>query len=296
MKLKDKYTWHLRALFKGKFDQSHWWNEENKSVVSPIAAVYELARRHPRIGDLRTRLNQAKWHGMELRGSLSLVAQQKMYDLVHNDLGNEPSAVRCLCLIGLSSWPTLSERDRDFWMQSVGKMKGVDCRDDLERCTSITSKVLSQLYLNRAIALKPDRDALKFRVSGSGQGGKAVVQAVNLDAFGKLHKRLAISLEQNPISKEEIEGAIAVQAIEAYRAGDWLFTVVPDLTSVEASELLAKTYAEEQKLSRLPKQRARWSDWLPLIAAFENDELMGEKVKSTVFTKYRRIMESITFT
>ena len=71
MKLKDKYTWHLRALFKGKFDQSHWWNEENKSAVSPIAAVYELARRHPRIGDLRTRLNQAKWHGMELRGSLS---------------------------------------------------------------------------------------------------------------------------------------------------------------------------------------------------------------------------------
>ena len=296
MNLKDEYTWHLREPFSGEFDKTHWWEAKGATEVSSIAAIYELARRHPKIGQLRSKLRNAKWYAQELRAPLSEAAEQTMLNLSSDDLGKEPNAVHCLCLIGLKSWPALNWRYKDFWEASVGKIKGVDCRDDSSRCTSVPSLVLTEILLQRAVAMKPARNALQFRVSNSRTGGGTVVESVYPDAQENFNRRLVKDLKNNPISKKEIESGIAKRAIDAHREGKFLFAIVPDLTYAESSDLLSKRYAEEQKIHRHQKQRARWNDWLPLIKAFENEELSTRRMKSSVFTKYRRILDSISFT
>lgn len=298
MKSRDRYVWHLRKPFAEEFDHSHWWKAESESKPTPIAAIYELARRHPRIGHLRSELRHTKWYGQELREPLSGTARRKMADQASVDLGSEPGPVHCLCLIGLKSWPILGEKYQEYWGDSVGKMKGVDCRDDLMRCTSIITEALGQLQRERMLSLKPSRESLTFRFPAGRMAGEQAGQPADPGALNKLVERLVEDLKINPIPELAIENAVAEKAIEAYRAGQWLFAIVPDLTHDDARNLLSAGYSEELKHTQQQKQRSRWNDWLPLISEFEDDELSSSAVtlpSNTVFTKYRRVLDGISF-
>ncbi len=290
--------WHLRKPFAEEFDRSHWWKAECESKPTSIAAIYELARRHPHIGQLRSKLRYTKWYGQELRKSLSGTARRTMADQASVDLGSEPGAVHCLCLIGLKSWPMLGEEYQEYWGDSVGKMKGVDCRDDLMRCTSIITEALGQLQRKRMFSLIPSRESLTFRFPAGGMTGEQTGQPADPGALDKLVGRLAEDLKINPIPEVEIENAIADKAIEAYRAGQWLFAIASDLTHDDARNLLSAGYSEKLKHTQQQQKRSRWNDWLPLISEFEDDELSSSAVtvpSGSVFTKYRRILEGISF-
>src|SRR5476651_2018375 len=60
------YTWHLRPPFNELFCADHWWESAPSAKVDSVAALYELARRHPRIGELRQKHLNEFWHGREL--------------------------------------------------------------------------------------------------------------------------------------------------------------------------------------------------------------------------------------
>ena len=83
------YTWHLNPPFNDEFDRSHWWLEKPPDSIKPIACLYELSRRHPRIGQLRLKFHNASWYGLELRNPLVGAKQIGKNAKVYDDLGQE---------------------------------------------------------------------------------------------------------------------------------------------------------------------------------------------------------------
>ena len=74
-----KGTWQAkRAPFKGQSDCSPWWSGKPAGQIEPVAGLYELARRPPRLGKLRFMLRGAAWHGAELHGRPVRVAEERM--------------------------------------------------------------------------------------------------------------------------------------------------------------------------------------------------------------------------
>src|ERR1041385_532346 len=194
-----RYAWHMRPPFRNTFDRSHWWR--NQSDVDSIAALYELARRHPRVGELRLRFRRASWYGQESRDPLVGAAEREMASQACHDLGKEPDAIHCLCLIGLKSWPALGSRNQEFWEMSAGRLKGVDCRHDIERCASVTREGLADILIRRMVSLNLGKGAFQFWVE---PGRKNMsVNPVDLPAFVRAQKRLAKHLQQKPISRSE---------------------------------------------------------------------------------------------
>jgi hypothetical protein len=297
MNLRARYTWHLRPPFKDQFDCSHWWQGKPDNDIQPVAALYELTRRDPRIGHLRSKLRNAKWNGQELRARLVDAPKQRIASQAFDDLGQQPKAIHCLCLIGLKSWPTLDWRDQEYWEMSAGKMKGVDSRHASEQCYSISSEALCDIIHKRRHALKLGRKAGQFWVkTGTKNTDEDSVAPVHPRAFEKSTEIVAKHLLENPISAAEIEAAIAEVALAAHHQGHWLLAVAPNLTHAAAAHLLARRYREEQKRYPRPKHRARWEDWLPLISAFEDAETQHGGAKSQVFIRYRRALDGIRFT
>jgi len=289
--MRARYTWHLRPPFNGEFDHSHWW--ENETQIDPVAALYELARRHPQIGQLLLKFKGASWYGHEFPHPLVGAAEKRILNQAIKDLGEEPEAIFCLCEIGLKSWPKLSWSNQEFWEMSAKKMKGLDCRDDLEKCNSITQQAQSDILLKRARSLNLGKSAFLFDV-GAGRNNKSVAPA-DPQAFAKGMYLLAKHTQQNPITPAEMEAAIARRAVVAHHEGHLLISVAPDLTLDEAKTLLEREYRNHLKLRPEVKQRARWQDWLPLIAAFENEEARPGGKKSQAFVKYRRALDGIHF-
>jgi hypothetical protein len=127
---RQRYLWHLLET-EGKFDRSHWWKEPRwkKELPEQAAALYEIARRHPLVGDAMLR-----------RG---------------RDFNTLSPVVRRLAAIGLKSWPTLNTITkvevaaakkkgrpkswlagglREYWLAVAGSLKGIDSRTDEEKC------------------------------------------------------------------------------------------------------------------------------------------------------------------
>jgi hypothetical protein len=294
--IRAEYTWYLRPPFKGDFDRTHWWKGTTADALQPIAALYELARRHPRIGQLRSKLLDAGWHGQELRDSPAGAATRRMESKAFEDLGREPNAVHCLCLIGLKSWPTLGWRNQEYWEMSAGILKGIDCRHPVEQCSSVTSSALCDVILQRQRALKLPKGASQFWVGKVEGSNKDAVVPVHPRKLQKSIETVVKHLVEKPISDGEIEAAVAASAVSAHRQGRWLFAVAPDLTHERAAHLLAETYREEQRRYGHSKNRGRWEDWLPVIAAFEEAEDQQRGAKSQIFTAYRRVMDNVQFT
>jgi hypothetical protein len=278
---RSPYIWYLQRSFLDEFDRSPWWESLTESEISPEAALYELARRHPRIGELRRKFHAKPWYGQELRPPLTGAAKKKkLASQAFDDLGQEPEAVHCLCLIGLKPWPELDSRNQDYWVSSAGKLKGVDCRDDIERCQSITQAAYADVMLNRAMAQKGKK---KGRDAGSG-------------SHEEWMDSLAKDLKENPFDSTEIDKAISMEALSAHRQGHLLISIAPDLTAEEAKILLDREYREHRKLLRDEKQRPSfYLNWLEVISNFEEAEDRHGGAKAQLFARYRRAMDGIDF-
>jgi len=273
--MRARYTWHLRPPFNDEFDCSHWWEDQTDvNEIAPVGILYELARRHPLVGEVRSKFRHAKWYGQEFRAPLVGAAKERVASQAFDDLGQESGAIHCLCLIGLKSWPTLGGRDRDYWEDCAGNLKGLECRDELERCDSITLSALADILIKRVSKLK--------------RKGKGMTN----EEFNKL---VAKDWVKSPPSSEELGAALVQEALDAHLHGHLLIAVAPDLVEEDAKSLLAKTYRRHRVLNPAPKQRARSENWLPLISEFEHAEASGDKSKSQAFTRYRRALDLIRF-
>src|SRR5271170_7419477 len=83
--IRARYTWHLRPPFDKEFDGSHWW--EGQSKVDPVAALYELLRRHPLIGKgllKRAEIYSATWGNAS--NCLSAVVNGTHFELIREDV------------------------------------------------------------------------------------------------------------------------------------------------------------------------------------------------------------------
>ena len=264
--MRANYTWHLRPPFRDEFDHTHWWDQ---SDVDPKAALYELARRHPLVGKVRASTRRAAWYGQELRAPHSDAALEKSVSQAVEDLWKQPEAIRCLCLIGLKPWSKLSLRERQFWWRSAGNLKGVDSRDDSERCGSVTLSALQKIRIELAVKL----------------GRKA----------NAMTKKQLADLLLKETKSPRWSAAICREAVVADDKGYWLIAVAPDLDESEAKTLLSKTYRSHRVLYPAAKQRARPMNWLALISEFENVEVSSNKTRSKAFTGYRRAQDLIRF-
>jgi len=276
--MRARYTWHLRPPFNDEFDHSQWW--KGQSEIEPAAALYELARRHPRVGKLRLKFRGASWYGKELRAPLTGAAKRRMASKIVDDLGQEPKPIQCLCLIGLKSWPKLDWRDQDFWICSAGNMKGLDSRHEIERCDSITLSALGEVFKKHAFAHTSKAKAM-------GMAREEFYRFVATDCF-----------INNPRMDDEWKAAVAREAVTAHQQGYLLIAIAPDLAVKDAELLLAKTYRRHLQL-KPPEQRAsRWKKWFPLISEFENEvnnRPRNEKIDPQIFVHYHRALDAINF-
>jgi hypothetical protein len=180
---------------------------------------------------------------------------------------------------------------------SAGHVKGVDCRDDLDRCYSVTNTALRELTYKRRNVLRLGRKASKVWVEGGSKKPKVV--PVYPQAYQKAIKLVAEQLRKNPISAPERDAAIAEVATAADHRDHWIIAVAPDLAQDEAEALMGTVY-REHRLRReatlgTGKQRSRHGNWLDLITAFETDATSKDGVKFMVFNRYKKAIDGVVF-
>jgi len=144
---RQTYTWHLRPPFDKEFDCSHWWKGMPDSKTGQVAALYELARRHPLIGEglfkrmpspaARAAMYTKVWgHDPTCPPA---VVEARLNDLIREAVAglHEPSSVYWTCLVGVKSWAKLGYTERKNWESNAGNLKGLDLRDEDLQCYSI---------------------------------------------------------------------------------------------------------------------------------------------------------------
>lgn len=119
--LRRRYTWHLYPPFDAEFDSSHWW--EKQPTNDPIAALYELSRRHPIVAE--TELER-----IPLPGSEPSIPLPSIFDV-------RPS-LRWTCRLGMKSWVRLTKKEQSQWKSAVGQLKGLDFRPKESLCVDVT--------------------------------------------------------------------------------------------------------------------------------------------------------------
>ncbi len=276
---RDSYTWHFRSPFVDAFDRRRWWENTPKKQIHPIAALYELARRHPRVGALRSQFRHRTWHGVELtRSPEAWKLPKNVIDAAFEDLGSGPKSLHCLCLIGLKSWVQLDPREQEYWAMSGGRLKGLDCRDEVEQCSSITGQALADLFINRMRSLKAPAGATQFAVPATPPGAlQGEPRPLRPKAYDKAAKMAADSILKTPFTPEEMEEALVTNVRNAHRGGNFVFAVAPNLPLERAAEILSKLYRRQQESDyvKYAKPRTRWTDCLPALSAFEDGETSG---------------------
>lgn len=278
--IRRRYVWHLRRPFRDQFDRSHWW--KNRSKVEPAAALYELVRRHPdvRAGWLRAVRSHRK-NNRAIKASRGgptytdtrfsrLVAREHWFP-GHLKPGELPVGLSGTCLFGLKSWDKLDYTDRENWKCYARHLKGIDFRPTEDVCCSVDEVARWKIRFRR-------EDKLEHKPRKT-KPSRAIGDLVNAD------------LAANPPTAKEWEAAIAESAVEAYRRGDLLFALAPDLTAKQCGSYIESLYSSTRKRFGKPKQRSRWQDWLPLIEAFED----GDTAYSQTFARYRRAVDSVRF-
>jgi hypothetical protein len=250
--IRGRYTWHLRER---EFDRSHWW--EKAPNEDPIAACYELARRHP--------LAEKPPPTITFPGTEPPIPLPPLSEF-------QPS-LHCTRCLAMKSWLNLTDSERTKWKSSIRKARGLDLRPDESVCRNLTSLAGSTIAQRRVEAAMAPDSLLPY--------------GLNTSAF---------SLYFDP-TDEEREAAIAKAALEAYRQGYLLLAVAPGLATEKLQSVVSKNYREHFRSDSPPKrsQRARWQDWLSLISEFEDDELKRGGAKNQVFARYRRTVDQIRF-
>lgn len=134
---RQRYTWHLRPPFARRFDCSHWWKGLPDSKIEPVAALYELARRHPIIPEIPA-----------AAALIKATAAQELLDPLRSFYERRPS-LRSTRLLAMTSWPKLEKFQQDDWKSSIGKMKGLDLRQMNSLCFNVTELARSAVYQTR---------------------------------------------------------------------------------------------------------------------------------------------------
>jgi hypothetical protein len=271
---RKRYTWFLRE---NEFDRSQWWKGKDDSEIEPIAALYEIARRHPKVGDLRRKVPLADWFGERIQHPQIFThkSECEMIDQVNAVIAGESAALSCLCFVGMKSWSSLTQRAKDHWESNAGGIKGVKCRDDSQRFVSITEDVLLDILA-------------KYANSIGTKGKKGYPLGANW--WELVDKRIA----KNPPTEDEIESAIVRSAVTAHRKGHLLISIDPGIEVEEALKLLAQKIKEHRERIGKVKQHPRSANWLPLIEKFEK-AACSPKLESSEFIPYRRAMDRIHF-
>jgi hypothetical protein len=296
--IRRRYSWHLRE---SSFDRSHWWKGKPKSDIKPVAALYELARRHPLIGvtPLRQRPQYGAAEYLRMPPLSQLSAGEQLLRMTRTVL--EPKlSLRYTILHRSKSWPKLTPSERTEWTSSIGKIKSFDFRTEESVCRDLTSLALEIVRKHR------EAESLFNPPVG---------------IFGSL---------PGALTDEEWKEAMAEAAVQAHHEGYVLLAVAPDLAADKLQSAVAKKYREHLRLYPAPKadeasviahslyssleddiisrrnnppteravksnQRSRYQDWLRLISEFEDDELLRGGAKNQVFARYRRAVEQIRF-
>ncbi len=293
--MRARYTWHLRPPFDKEFDRTHWWNRLPEDKIDQVAALYELARRHPLVGEglLKRLPNLAMYEKVWGNDSTYPPA---VVEARHNEITREIVArlherysLYWTCLVGLKSWASLGYTERKNWESNVGNLKGLDLRDEDLQCYSINKMAHSKITDERKAALRKKGQINDLNYEQTPEDWEAE-RKKNLSV---LHNDVAV----NPLTAEEWEVAIANRAVEAYRQGYIILAVAPDLKTDKAASVMAKTYRDDLRFYHpfRNKQRAKCENWLPIISEFENDEANSKKSKSQVFVRYHRALDGIHF-
>lgn len=288
------YLWHLRPPFDKEFDRTHWWNglQDSKIKKDKVAALYELARRHPLVGEgLSTRIAMyAKMFGHDPTCPPAIV-ESRFNEITREFVARlrEPHSLYCTCLVGLKSWAKLDYSERRNWEFEIGNMKGLDLRDEDLQCYSINKYAHWKIANERHAALEK-----------KGQINDPNYEQTPEDREAERKKNLSVlhnDVAANPLTAEEWEVTIANRAVEAYRQGYIILAVVPDLKTDKAASVMAKTYRDHRRSYHLSqyKKRAWWESWLAIISEFENDEANTKQAEPQVFARYRRVLDGIQF-
>lgn len=184
----------------------------------------------------------------------------------------------CLCYIGLTPWHQLSGSYKEFWIDSADRIKGLK-RSGATRANSSggSKKCIPSL------CTPFDRVAIgSLAVQELRKRGKTDLSALDLDRVAK------------GLPSHVVDAAIGQSAVEAFRAGQFLFSVPPDLSFEEARSILIKAYTWRQGKKKLPQKRCRWEGWLSAISALEHDTDKYGHADSRVLTTYRRIIDGVS--
>ena len=254
--MRARYTWHLRPPFKDEFDRTYWWQGKDQSKIEPVAALYELARRHPLVNE--TPLEKTSLPGVPL-------------PKVPTIFETKPS-LRSTQRLGMRSWLKLTASERRNWKASISRMKGFDFR----QIESLSIDITRQAHLK----ISQQRDE-QFTLT------KNITWDCGFCGFWRSYAKP---------TDNEWEAAISQCAVEAHRQGYVLIAVTPNLTTAKAGTAMVKQYSEHHRLYPYPQptQRARTLDWLSIISAFEN--MTSGKWDSQIFVRYRRALDGIRFT
>ena len=177
-----------------------------------------------------------------------------------------------LVSFAMKSWPKLSAPEQETWRFMAGSIKGVDARTDSERCRSVEDEAVGNIQMKRAFT---DKKYKKMRTE-------------------KVSRLVGEDMRRSPPLRKEIEAEIKREALFAYRQGDLLIAVAPDLASSDAERLMLKIWNQQRTEHGIHKQRARWQEWLSLITRFEN-EVTSSSAYPPSITLYRRIFVGLPF-
>jgi len=257
-KLRERYLWYLEGPWAERFHRDRWWETPSSERQDGFTAAYELARRHPYIGQLFRKFANQPWFGRNTRLSAKLQSQ------AWRSLEGESDAVSCLCYIGLTPWHQLSVSYKEFWINSADRIKGLK-RSEAALCNPFDLLAIGSLAVQE----------LRKR-------GKTDLSTLDLDRVAK------------GLPSHVVDAAIGQSAVEAFRAGQFLFSVPPDLGFEEARSILIKAYTKRQGDKKLPQKRCRWEGWLSAISALEHDTDKYGQADSRVLTTYRRIIDGVS--
>ena len=268
----NRFLWHLNLPFKSEFDRTLWWEKTPETKVEPVAALYELMRRHPMVGELRKKFHSASWYGIELRPKLVGAARIEMLKHFITDAYDLPNTNKVLCTIGLKCWANLTSEQRIEWSRVAGKIKGVESRETYGLCMPLTELAWSQLRAERAVNIAPPDKKVS---------SKAIM--ANAEEDIKLH----------PFTKDDYNAAIARLAVYAHDMGYLIYAIAEDSKIDDVVSALKKQFSHYQTLFKIPQNRAPCQSWLDRISALEGGKIKVQESKSQTFARYCRIFKDV---
>ena len=205
-----RFTWHLHVP---EFDRRHWWNETGQPA-NPVAALYELARRHPLVAETLLR-------GLSLPGSEPPTWAETRLE----ELFPQPPSLRFLSWNWMKPWTQLAEGKRAEWKLCIGKLKGFDFRQEGPLCRNLTRLAHSIIYQHREEARKKLAASLPPAISGTSEFGL-----------------------YSPLADSEWRESVAQAAVQAHREGYVLLAVAPDLAPDKLQSAVSEKYREHLSL------------------------------------------------